>query len=459
MDSGTNYALQKAHFRKGNFTYMRFKKMIAYSLSLAGLLSACLYPGTMAEAEKSEEADSLSDSYVKPQYNDIHVIPDKYNTGLSDPEACTITLEPQVVYPQYGGIFFRQDQEGSMYLDFGNPGHRYLEGEILFENIDFLSTCSNWTGAGNCGKYLGSGITVRYKNCRFPTWYVRDFDTKNIPVRFEFENCSFLRIDACSMIMNHCYVGGGDRDGLNPGRDFYCHNTYISDICHKLEQQGSTHLDGMQSLFCEDMYFHNCRWEVPEINYSVNAGGFSYAVYLEPIRECTGKNAVLDHCFINGGGYYSISCLAKADPEDNIRIIEPFIGACYRKSPFYPAYYRSGNQAEKITEKPHFHDSLYVSSVWKDQDGHLHFLATNDTYAERTLTVYTDQGIQQFSLKKTYKFDDCPADTLDFSDYPIDMEFTLDAADPDYVIFYDGTRQIRFVNFTDAPVLKPREIG
>ena len=414
-------------------------------------------PENTAEVPPSETTAVYSPGdYVEPQYNDLHVIPDKHNTGLSDPESCNITLKSREIYSEYQGIHFRQDQEGAMYLDLGHPNHRNLEGELLFENVDFRSTHPLWTGIGNCHKYQGSGLVVKYRNCQFSTWYVRDFDTENTPVRFEFEDCSFESVDGCNLIMKRCYVGGGDRDGLNPGKNFYCHDTYISDICHKTPQQGATHLDGMQSLFCQDLYFHNCRWEVPDINYSVNAGGFSYAVYLEPIRGYTGKNVILDHCYINGGGYYSISCTAEAAPEDNIRIIEPFIGASYRKSPYYPSFNERGNVVGSITENPRFHDSLYVSSVWKDSDGKLHFLATNDTYRERTLTVYTDQGIQEFTLKKTYKFYDCPIDTLNFSDFPIDVEFTLEAQDPQYAIFYDGDRQIRFVNFTDTPVLKPQ---
>lgn len=208
-------------------------------------------------------------------------------------------------------------------------------------------------------------------------------------------------------------------------------------------------MDGMQSTACKNLYFNNCRWEVPDINYSVKAGGMNVAIYIQPSDNA--RNVIFDHCHINGGGYYTLSC---ADNDisvlNNVKFIEPFIGYCYEASnPLYDGV------TKELLVDPSLHDSLYVSSVWKDDDGYLRFLATNDTEVDRDITVKTNLGESTFTLPRTYKATEYDEDTKNFSDLPIDVENVIEQTGVTYAIFYEGNRQIRFVNFDIYRVRKP----
>lgn len=394
--------------------------------------------------------------YIQEQYEDIHIIPDKYNTGLSNPSACNIYLNHNVSYPEYNGIELRKLSDGKMTICFGNHKNKHLNGTILFENVDFSKTCYNSFGIGNQGYYEGNGLTLIFKNCKFAAWKVVPFDTETIPIRFKFYNCAFTQIASSNAELHSCYIGGADSDTMQPWENFYCYDTYISDIRHKTEQQGETHLDGLHSFFrVRNLYFENCRWEVPDIRYSVDAGGFSYVLYFEPREGEIPKNVIFNKCYLNGGGYYVISATSATKHENNVRIINPFIGECnHSTTPYYPSKNGGLNAGKSITENPRLHDSLYVSSVWKDENNQLHFTVSNDTHTDRILTIYTNYGKQEFPIKKTYKVKDYKPDSLNFEDFPIDISFILDQENPQYVIFYEGTRQLRFINFTNEPILK-----
>jgi hypothetical protein len=238
---------------------------------------------------------------------------------------------------------------------------------------------------------------------------------------------------------------------MNPQANCTFNNCYCSDCVIKTEEQGSAHIDGMQSTVCKNLYFNNCRWEVPDINYTYKQGGFSYVIYIEPLNDSIAENVVFDHCHINGGGYYSIGVTPEVDLNNNVRIIEPTIGYCYYgSSPYYP----EPSKSKEAVIDAILHDSLYVSSVWKDDSNNLHFAVTNDTGVNRTITVYTNNETYTFDVPRTYKLTEYEADTKDFDDLPIDIELVIEE-NVDYAIFYDETKQIRFVNYENYVVRKP----
>lgn len=382
-------------------------------------------------------------SFVQPMYNDIHVIPDKHNTGV-DETTCTLTVETNVV-TEYG-IIFRSDDGTTIKIDFNKSPNKTLDGEVIIENVNF----ANYVGSGflNTYGYSGNGIVIKFKNCNFVNFV--DSNHTNELVKAEFENCSFTRYNGSFATFNKCYFGGGDLNGdpMNPGTDCTFNNCYCSNIMQKTEEQGEGHIDGMQSLGCKRLYFNNCRWEVPTINYSITAGGMNVAIFVQPSDFA--ENVILDHCYVNGGGFYTFSCTGvDAGKCTNVKIIEPFIGYCYNNQPFYNTSTRG------LVENAILHDSLYVSSVWKDETDYLHFMVTNDTGEERTLTVVTNLGETTYTIPRTYKSTEYEVDTKTFEDLPIDIEKVLEQTGINYVIFYENGRQIRFTNFDVYRVRRP----
>lgn len=378
---------------------------------------------------------------VTQGYNDIHVIPDRHNTGC-DMETCT-NPPPITGVGLDNGLFFRADNDEQCYIDFNK--RPTITGEFIFENVDFSSK-TGWVGYGNTDKYVGEGIKLIFNNCKFYGFYS---NKDNVLVQCEFNNCSFRTTALANAVYNNCFLGGesdfdiiSSADICAPKDNVTFNNCYFADIVAKTEEQGDAHLDGMQTICGKNMYFNNCRWEVPDINYTYKQGNFSYAVF---VQNNNIENVIFDHCYINGGGHYSIS-ITDAEPV-NCRIIEPFIGYCYYGGdPFYPS---SGgnytNSAKAVTEKPRLHDSLYVSSVWKE-DNKLHFLVTNDTGEDRTLSVHTNNGVTTFEVPRTYRLTEYEADTKDFGDFPIDIEHIVEA-DVSYAVFMENNNQIRFVDF------------
>lgn len=423
------------------------KKLTSLILSLA-LVLTCV--PTVASAAEG--------TLITKGYNDEHVIPDKYNTGYDKSVELTLATGGQIVE---NGPYLRVDNGDSIYFDFNDSKNKNLNGTFTIENMDFSGYTTKGGGIGNAWGYAGEGITIRYINCKFGNYI--DQNTAGYPINAEFINCSFITAQCANSTFNNCYFGGpAKRDPLAPYYNCTFNNCYISDIIYKTESQGSDHVDGMQTLYGQNLYFNNCRWEVPDINYTYKNGGFSYVIYIQP-QNGDAENVILDHCYLNGGGQYAIS-VAKADVTDcNIRIIEPFIGYCYQSQPYYPTENDAAevvNSAEAVTENSRLHDSLYVSSVWKSNDNKLHFLVTNDTGEDRTLSVYTNEGLTTFNIPRTYRPTEYEADTKDFEDLPIDIEHEI-AVDAEYAVFYDTTEkaastenQIRYVNYSDKAVYR-----
>ena len=311
---------------------------------------------------------------------------------------------------------------------------------------------TGWVGYGNADAYTGTGVKLIFNNCKFGGFWSQ---SSHELITCEFNNCSFRSTALSNAVYNNCYLGGesetdtvSSSDIAAPGENVTFNDCYFADIVAKTDEQGDAHLDGVQSLTPRNQYFNNCRWEVPDINYSAKQGGFSYAIFLQSDNV---ENCIFDHCHINGGGYHTIS-VTDTTPV-NCRIIEPFIGYCYYGAPFYPADGGNyTNSSEAVTENARLHDSLYVSSVWKE-DGKLHFLVTNDTGEDRTLSVYANENLETFTIPRTWKLTEYDVDTKNFDDLPIDIEHEI-AVDAEYAVFYDTTEsvasdenQIRYVNY------------
>ena len=358
----------------------------------------------------------VDETHYSYMYNDIHVIPDKYNTGISN----NVELET-----------------GSCIIDLNSAEYKNLTGQIEFNNKDFTS--DNISEIKNGWGYVGEGLKFIFNNCKFRK-YRQPYDAKNVNI--EFNNCSFMMsTSAFNSIFNKCFFGNFDNtvdgDACNPKMNCILNDCYIANTVVKKDAQGEDHIDGTQVLNGDNVEFNNCRWECPDINYTYKQGQVSYALYLQNSTNCR-----INNCHINGGGHYSISCTSEVG---NI-IKNTFIGECFISGVFYPTHKATIKNVDLF-------NSLYVSSVWKDENNYLHFLITNDTKIDREITVLTNIGITKFIIPRTYSSNEYDADTKNFNDLPIDIEKIIES-NVDYAVFFENGRQIRFVNFTNFEIVK-----
>lgn len=359
--------------------------------------------------------DGISIHYEE-QYHDINVIPDKYNTGC-DESALT-------------------DSSDGAYIDLNSSGWNMVTEDVIYENINYWNVV---TGIYNGWGYKGTGFTITYNNCKFKEWKM---PYEGVNVNVVFNNCSFMSmVNAFNVTFNNCFFGHFDAsvtgDACNPIKNCFVNNCYIADVVVSTETQGSDHIDGTQIRNGSNNTFTNCRWECPDINYTYKQGQVSYAVFIQDSTEC-----VFDRCHINGGGHYSINITS-----DGNKIDSPYVGQNFVTKVFYPNEY-----SKQCTKNPDLYNSLYVTSVWKDLNKRLHFLVSNDTRVERKLVVLTNLGITEYTIPKTMLPSEYNADTKKFEDFPFDLEKIIES-DVDYAVFFEEGRQIRFVNFTDYPIL------
>lgn len=354
------------------------------------------------------------EKHYKYTYHDVRIIPDKHNTGVDN----NIQLEAE-----------------TLYIDLNSKEYKNKTGVIVYENKDFSSDDAQ---IPNGWGYVGEGLKIVFNNCKFRK-YRQSYDAEKVEI--EFNNCTFMMMaTAYRSTFNKCFFGKFDNDvdgdACNPKSNCILNDCYIANVVVKTDAQRDDHIDGTQILNGDNVEFNNCRWECPDVHYTYTQGGVSYAVYIQDSTNCR-----LNNCHINGGGNYSISCTKEGNSIKN-----SFIGQSFINKPFYPTH-------QTDIENIDLFNSLYVSSVWKDENNYLHFLVTNDTKIDREIAVLTNIGVTKFSIPRTYTRDEYDVDTKNFEDFPIDIEKVIEE-DVDYVVFFENGRQIRFVNFTDFAVVR-----
>lgn len=356
----------------------------------------------------------IDEKHYNYMYHDIHIIPDKYNTGVDN----SIQLEAE-----------------TLYIDLNSKEYKNETGVIVYENKDFSSSDAL---IPNGWGYVGEGLKLVFNNCKFRK-FRQPYDADKVEI--EFNNCTFMMMaTAYRSTFNKCFFGNFDKnvdgDACNPKINCVLNDCYIADVVVRTDAQGEDHIDGTQVLNGDNVEFNNCRWECPDINYTYKQGGVSYAVYIQDSTNCR-----LNNCYINGGGNYSISCTKEGSSIKN-----SFVGQSFINKPFYPTH-------KTDIENVDLFNSLYVSSVWKDENNYLHFIVSNDTKIDREIVVLTNIGVTKFSIPRTYTRDEYDVDTKNFEDFPIDIEKIIEE-DVDYIVFFENGRQIRFVNFTDFAVVR-----
>lgn len=386
------------------------------------------------------------------RYNDVStyspdqtVIPDKLNTGIQ--QGTVLKTLPDSDY--IGKI---SDEEGG-------KGKKPL----------FLSVkekeCYNINGYANTD--CASRVIIENYNFEDARLYVTNDQQIKDPVVVIFRNCKLGAIRSLPgsnfwIVLDHCQTEGGiyasnliicnsylhsyNHDAINPIYNVLVKDSYIADLFRGPSHFG-VHIDGVQIFgnqyggISENIIFDNVRFSVPQITYE-GSGDYVNAAISTGLEFSEGRNFLFQNIIIDSGGRWFPIYNTGGNPVlfKNIQV-----GHGHRRI-FYPEYFNSG----AVVKETELSLGLYVSSVWKDEENRTHFLCSNNTNINKTLTVKTDQQQYNFSIKRH----PTPAELSEnptyrayrFEDLPYDVEFIIDE-DISQAVFYDGSRQIRSVQF------------
>lgn len=367
---------------------------------------------------------------VNPTYRDTIIIPDAVNTGLSNPSACTLHLNDTDT--SIAGIPLRHMATNDLRIDWNNSAVKNLTGEYVIENYDF--TVGANIGYTNGGSYVGDGIIIHFKNCKFNKPTIGAYRSDNR--RTIYTNCYFLdtmTMDYGEAHKCHIYNATGG-DGIQSYGETLVKDCFVEIVDTLSETQGGNHMDGFQAWSGDNIHLDNVRIEAPWINFTYHKGSMNDAFYMEvDAPHCSLKNSI-----ISGGGHYMIGCY-KACVIDNCLL---------QRDSFYPA---SVNKTLAECTNTKITDALYVSSVIKGSNT-ITIYATNDTFTNRTLTVRTNVSTTTHTIPKTLQRTEYEADTKTYNDFPINIPVEISADGVEYLICYDGDTQIRFVNWSGHDV-------
>ena len=330
---------------------------------------------------------------------------------------------------------------------------------------------------------------IIFENCKFKAFRNDAVSPDSVgKVYFVFNNCSFGgNVSSSYITLNNCKIGGFTSDAMNPLREFYAKNLYVYDLAHE-PLEGELHLDGIQIYGDQssrknvvdgkwiskpetgEIHFDNVRFEIPSINFGAENKAYVNACVMFQLEFSDVDNVSFKNLYVNGGGKWfplymdygknnersknGVSWSHKNLVMKNAMVSNNF------GTIFYPQLLSDA----KIENVDH-HDYLFVTSVWKDENGDAHFLVTNDTNSEKTLTVKTDKGIFEYEiphcpsnwalggeidtgLNPTEPLVDSagkPYTEYKFSDLPFDIEYTIPGS-PNFILCYQGEEQIRYVS-------------
>lgn len=397
-------------------------------------------PELVPNAAYSVPADG---NYIRQTEADIHVIPDKYNTG------CTGTLTKVSGKTKINGIEFRIS-DGIELLDFfyANPS---FSGSIMFENLDFSE---NSFAFNSESKVSDRKINVIFKNCKFGK--VKSDMPHSDVFSYTFDNCTLIQFNGSNASFNNCQFGHSYWDCVVPYQDVHVNNCYFSDLTSSDPLGAGMHSDGTQiyanaDVAAQNISFSNCRFEIPAVQPSGNYSKVNACISVD-LEYNGATNIQINDCLVNGGGY-SLYATQKYDyfKLSNISFDNVIVGGAKLFGTVYPKV-ADGVSMTNITDQ----DSLYVSSVW-NVNGKTHVIVSNDTLSERKLRVVTINGIKDFVIPACPGGDDLRYKNFDksFDSFPFDIDISVDDSGS-YVVCYDISgkypKQIRFVSFDGQAV-------
>ena len=372
--------------------------------------------------------------------DDIQVIPDKYNTGLTDETMLTLVQSPGT----YQGVsYVRYNDDTRLKVNVQNL--MKSKNSVLIENMDFSRFQLNFVNEA-----VDTEKTITFRNCKFGSFQCGQPESL---ISYEFENCEFQRFYGSNAHMNYCRFGGSYKDGINPFVNVTVENSFFADMAYFLES-GTAHTDGIQvygykGVDVHDIVIRNCRFEIPAIPMSSNKAYVNACLFL-CLEFSNGDGITVDNCILNGGGFCIYTNAKSPYTLKNVSLTNLRVGEGHR----YGIGFNNIAPGTASYSNIDYLDSLYAASVWKTA-GETHVSVTNDTGDQRTLRVLTNLGTYDYVIDGCPSYDSVVPDSLTYEDYPFDLDITVPGS-PDWLICYDVTggdkKQIRFVNWTEEEV-------
>lgn len=421
-----------------------YKKKLLISIFIIILIILTIKSLYVKKSNPSEVEymQSNQDFFLVTQRNeDINIIPDKYNTGYKNSNTITIINQGCTI----NGLEFITNSVNDLVLDLYYR-NKNIGDSIVIENVDF----SRFKVVVYNTEKVKTPKKIIFKNCNFSKlWNAKE----EVLVSYQFENCSFNNFNGSNSTFINCYFGSSYFDALNPYQNISLVNCFISDLSYPLDK-GTIHSDGVQiygypGIIVQNISFQNCRFEIPIIPLQNSNSSINSCVSIG-LEYSNGYNIKFQNTILNGGGF-SLGIGAKSPFEvSNINLNNVKIGQAHKYGDIYPNAYGKSNRDNLITT-----NSLYIGSVWKDNNNLIHISVTNDTLEERVLLVVTEYGTEYFVIPPCYDSSKISInDNLSYKDYPFDIEIVI--LDSPWIVCYDyeivPENQIRYVNWGNQDV-------
>lgn len=369
--------------------------------------------------------------------SDKEIIPDKYNTGASG------NLTKYAFGDDLGGLFVLLSGVSDEPL----PTINFLfaqnqQSNYVIENIDF----TDYFKIQFISYAVPNKVKITFKNCKFK--YIAVAQAIDDNISFEFNNCTIETFGGSNATFNHCKFGKGSEDSINAYKNVIVKNSYISDIA-AYNSTKELHYDGVQifglssnsNFLVQNIHFYNTRFETPyirEVRDGVQSKSYVNAPIMLQLEFGNATDISFENVYVNGGGYSVYSTVLKNKPYtySDVSFKNVKIGYAHLFGELYEM--KPGLEAKtEFTNFGHY-DSLYVSSVWKDNNG-IHVITTNDTLVERKLTCETDNGKYNFTIQAHPKLTMDNSANYKFSDMPYDIDKTINDKDAKFIKCYDTT--------------------
>lgn len=420
-------------------------KVLLRLITISFLVFTFAYISIMQPFEKISILDNdvplndtvISGYTISQTAADITEIPDKYNTG------CKGTLSTAKPGDTINDVLFAQTGNGQIVLDFYYK-NKTFSGTLTIENYDFSAYTLNLSHES----LVDRTISVVFKNCKFARINAGK-DTAT--VSYEFDNCSINSFYGSNSTFNKCAFGKYCTDGLVPFQNITVNDSFFSDVASVSTTQDlhsdGTQLYGYEGIDLSNITYTNCRFEIPAVQAPGSKARVNACIMLQ-IEYSNANGIYFNNCIVNGGGY---SVYARIKNSDYTMTNVSFNGLQVGDACVYGAFYGDIPDTSVFNNKSDT-SNLYIGSIWKE-NGITHFSVTNDTCEERTLIIYTEEGIHEYTIPA------CPIGTeltdKTYQDLPFDIDITVNA-DCKYAVCYDqsqyATKQIRFANWSNEEV-------
>lgn len=373
--------------------------------------------------------------------SDREIIPDKYNTGVSgnltkythgdNVAGLRILLSGTQDEPLPTINFLHKENQNSKYV---------------IQNIDF----TKYERIQIINYNVNNKIKLIFKNCKFDR--ITTSADMNDNISFEFDHCTISSFNGSNSTFNYCRFGSGNFDAITPYKNIYVNHSYIADIA-AYTTGGEKHFDGVQisgtngdyNFLVHDIHFYNTRFETPhvlEVRNGIPSTSYVNAPIMVQLEFNNATDISFENVIANGGGYTVYSTANKKSymtndvTYDRVSYKNVKIGYGHLYHELYP-------MKEELKAKTTFtnfghYDSLYVTSVWKDNKG-VHVITSNDTIIPRKLTCETNNGSFNFNIPSHPKLTKDNRVNYSFKDMPYDIDKVINDKNASYIKCYDTT--------------------